>query len=224
MEFPKDYITQHATEATFSRALHFPEGTLRRSVFWDENHAASKPRCYQGSADLSTRALLILTLGPWKAMEVAANCSLRVKRPLLDPRFEGYKLSLEPLPSYQLELDAGGKRRHPLTFCSVPLSVSFGATRRAFSSFLTSASQATVAFLTLKQSWGSPWLSSENDAHPRPPREPPSSGSGVAGPWVPWALLLGLLPRPRPPIGPGLIPAAESAQDRLCSWSILCVR
>ena len=47
-------------------------------------------------------------------MEVAANCSLRVKRPLLDPRFEGYKLSLEPLPSYQLELDAGEKRRHPL--------------------------------------------------------------------------------------------------------------
>ncbi|EDL08745.1 NudC domain containing 1, isoform CRA_a, partial [Mus musculus] len=39
------------------------------------------------------------------AME-AANCSLRVKRPLLDPRFEGYKLSLEPLPCYQLELDA----------------------------------------------------------------------------------------------------------------------
>ncbi|KAM9197986.1 nudC domain-containing protein 1 isoform 2-T2 [Dugong dugon] len=39
-------------------------------------------------------------------MEVAANCSLQVKRPLLDPRFEGYKLSLEPLPCYQLELDA----------------------------------------------------------------------------------------------------------------------
>ncbi|XP_006167991.1 nudC domain-containing protein 1 isoform X2 [Tupaia chinensis] len=39
-------------------------------------------------------------------MEVAANYSLRVKRPLLDPRFEGYKLSLEPLPCYQLELDA----------------------------------------------------------------------------------------------------------------------
>ncbi|XP_008849717.1 nudC domain-containing protein 1 [Nannospalax galili] len=36
----------------------------------------------------------------------AANCSLQVKRPLLDPRFEGYKLSLEPLPCYQLELDA----------------------------------------------------------------------------------------------------------------------
>lgn len=36
----------------------------------------------------------------------AANCSLWVKRPLLDPRFEGYKLSLEPLPCYQLELDA----------------------------------------------------------------------------------------------------------------------
>ncbi|XP_036292691.1 nudC domain-containing protein 1 isoform X1 [Pipistrellus kuhlii] len=39
-------------------------------------------------------------------MEVAANCSLRVKRPLLDPRFEGYKLSLEPLPCYELELEA----------------------------------------------------------------------------------------------------------------------
>uniref|UniRef100_A0A8C0C784 NudC domain-containing protein 1 n=1 Tax=Balaenoptera musculus TaxID=9771 RepID=A0A8C0C784_BALMU len=38
-------------------------------------------------------------------MEVAANCSLRMKRPLLDPCFEGYKLSLEPLPCYQLELD-----------------------------------------------------------------------------------------------------------------------
>ncbi|XP_028622224.1 nudC domain-containing protein 1 [Grammomys surdaster] len=36
----------------------------------------------------------------------AANSSLQVKRPLLDPRFEGYKLSLEPLPCYQLELDA----------------------------------------------------------------------------------------------------------------------
>ncbi|XP_012970773.1 nudC domain-containing protein 1 isoform X1 [Mesocricetus auratus] len=36
----------------------------------------------------------------------AAHCSLRVKRPLLDPRFEGYKLSLEPLPCYQLGLDA----------------------------------------------------------------------------------------------------------------------
>ena len=215
MEFPKDYITQHAIEATFSRALHFPEGTLHRSVFWDENHAASKPRCYPGSADLSTRALLILTLGPWKAMEVAANCSLRVKRPLLDPRFEGYKLSLEPLPSYQLELDAGGKRRQPLTLCSVPLSVSFGATRRAFSSFLTSASQATVAFLTLKQSWGSPWLSSENDAHPRPPREPPSSGSGIAGPWVPWALLPGLR---EPARGTAEAPPAYR------SWSDPCCR
>lgn len=49
----------------------------------------------------------------------AANCSLRVKRPLLDPRFEGYKLSLEPLPCYQLELDAGGiggALLHPVPF------------------------------------------------------------------------------------------------------------
>ncbi|XP_042320563.1 nudC domain-containing protein 1 isoform X2 [Sceloporus undulatus] len=39
-------------------------------------------------------------------METAANCSLRVHRPLLDPKFEGYKLSLEPLACYQVALDA----------------------------------------------------------------------------------------------------------------------
>lgn len=111
---PKNYIARYATESTFSWALHSPEGIPHRSVFWDGNHAACEPRCYERSADLSTRALLILTLRLRKTMEVAANCSLRVKRPLLDPRFEGYKLSLEPLPCYQLELDAGGKRRRPL--------------------------------------------------------------------------------------------------------------
>ncbi|NWX92406.1 NUDC1 protein, partial [Nothoprocta pentlandii] len=36
----------------------------------------------------------------------AAQCSLRTKRLLLDARFEGYKLSLEPLACYQLALDA----------------------------------------------------------------------------------------------------------------------
>ncbi|XP_073446292.1 nudC domain-containing protein 1 isoform X1 [Dendrobates tinctorius] len=36
----------------------------------------------------------------------AANCSLRVNRLLLDPKFESYKLSLEPLPCYSVELDA----------------------------------------------------------------------------------------------------------------------
>lgn len=39
-----------------------------------------------------------------------ANCSLRVKRLLLDPKFEGYKLSLEPLACYQLGLDSGEGR------------------------------------------------------------------------------------------------------------------
>lgn len=82
-------------------------------------------------------------------MEVAANCSLRVKRPLLDPRFEGYKLSLEPLPSYQLELDAGGKWRCPLALCPFPLSDAIGPTLPEFSSFLTLASKATEAFLWL---------------------------------------------------------------------------
>ncbi|XP_025920009.1 nudC domain-containing protein 1 isoform X4 [Apteryx rowi] len=39
-------------------------------------------------------------------MEAAAHCSLKAKRLLLDPKFEGYKLSLEPLACYQLGLDA----------------------------------------------------------------------------------------------------------------------
>ncbi|PKU49540.1 hypothetical protein llap_93 [Limosa lapponica baueri] len=39
-------------------------------------------------------------------MAGAAHCSLQVKRLLLDPKFEGYKLSLEPLACYQLGLDA----------------------------------------------------------------------------------------------------------------------
>lgn len=36
----------------------------------------------------------------------AANCSLRVNRLLLDPKFESYKLSLDPLPCYGVELDS----------------------------------------------------------------------------------------------------------------------
>lgn len=36
----------------------------------------------------------------------AMNCSLRVKRLLLDAKFEGYKLSLEPLACYQVGLDS----------------------------------------------------------------------------------------------------------------------
>uniref|UniRef100_A0A8D0F9Q6 Uncharacterized protein n=1 Tax=Strix occidentalis caurina TaxID=311401 RepID=A0A8D0F9Q6_STROC len=39
-------------------------------------------------------------------MAGAAHCSLQAKRLLLDPKFEGYKLSLEPLACYQLGLDA----------------------------------------------------------------------------------------------------------------------
>uniref|UniRef100_A0A8D0E7C2 NudC domain-containing protein 1 n=1 Tax=Salvator merianae TaxID=96440 RepID=A0A8D0E7C2_SALMN len=38
--------------------------------------------------------------------EAAANCSLHVKRLLLDPKFEGYKLSLGPLACYQVGLDS----------------------------------------------------------------------------------------------------------------------
>ncbi|XP_040210789.1 nudC domain-containing protein 1 [Rana temporaria] len=36
----------------------------------------------------------------------AANCSLRVNRQLLDPKFESYKLSLDPLPCYGVDLEA----------------------------------------------------------------------------------------------------------------------
>lgn len=43
-------------------------------------------------------------------MAGAAHCSLRAKRLLLDPKFEGYKLSPEPPACYQLGLDAGEER------------------------------------------------------------------------------------------------------------------
>lgn len=131
-------------QPVFRGTLQLPEGTPHRNVFWDGNHAASPPLCSEGSADLSTRALLILTLRPWKAMEVAANCSLRVKRPLLDPRFEGYKLSLEPLPCYQLELDAGGKRRRSLALLFSPSICLRGDLSLIF--LRSSASKATEAF------------------------------------------------------------------------------
>lgn len=184
----ENYISQHATEPTFSWILHFPEGTLRRSVFWDGNHAASQPRCYEGSADLSTRALLILTLAPRKAMDVAANCSLRVKRPLLDPRFEGYKLSLEPLPCYQLELDAGGTRRCPLALCSFPPSAAIGPTLPAFSSLLAVASQGTVAFFVACWAGVDPgWLPVENES-------PSPNPEGAAFDWL-------LRWDPAPPLG-----------------------
>ncbi|KAL2079920.1 hypothetical protein ACEWY4_023713 [Coilia grayii] len=36
----------------------------------------------------------------------SSNCSLKVNRELLDPKFESYRLSLDPLPTYTVELDA----------------------------------------------------------------------------------------------------------------------
>ncbi|XP_063042057.1 nudC domain-containing protein 1 [Engraulis encrasicolus] len=36
----------------------------------------------------------------------SSNCSLKVNRELLDPKFESYRLSLDPLPTYTIELDA----------------------------------------------------------------------------------------------------------------------
>lgn len=44
-------------------------------------------------------------------MAAATSCSLRAKRLLLEPRFEGYKLSLEPLACYRLGLADGERRR-----------------------------------------------------------------------------------------------------------------
>lgn len=111
-------------------------------------------------------------------MDVAANCSLRVKRPLLDPRFEGYKLSLEPLPCYQLELDAGGTRRCPLALCSFPPSAAIGPTLPAFSSLLAVASQGTVAFFVACWAGVDPgWLPVENESPSPNPKEPPLIGS-----------------------------------------------
>jgi len=38
------------------------------------------------------------------------NCSLKVNRELLDPSFESYRLSLDSIPTYNIELDAGEKK------------------------------------------------------------------------------------------------------------------
>ncbi|KAJ7408926.1 NudC domain-containing protein 1 [Pitangus sulphuratus] len=59
-------------------------------------------------------------------MAGAAHCSLQAKRLLLDPKFEGYKLSLEPLACYQLGLDAGFGSRGATTggFCEKLLEAS----------------------------------------------------------------------------------------------------
>uniref|UniRef100_A0AAV2K5W2 Uncharacterized protein n=1 Tax=Knipowitschia caucasica TaxID=637954 RepID=A0AAV2K5W2_KNICA len=36
----------------------------------------------------------------------ASNYSLKVNRELLDPDFESYRLSLDPIPTYSIELDS----------------------------------------------------------------------------------------------------------------------
>ena len=38
---------------------------------------------------------------------MAARVDLKPRKELLNPQFESYKLSLEPLPSYQQELEKG---------------------------------------------------------------------------------------------------------------------
>lgn len=40
----------------------------------------------------------------------SSNYSLQVNRELLDPKFESYRLSLDPLPTYTIELDAGERK------------------------------------------------------------------------------------------------------------------
>lgn len=37
----------------------------------------------------------------------AAQYSLKVNRDLLNPKFESYRLSLDAIPTYNVELDAG---------------------------------------------------------------------------------------------------------------------
>lgn len=40
----------------------------------------------------------------------AAQYSLKVNRDLLNPQFESYRLSLDAIPTYNVELDAGETR------------------------------------------------------------------------------------------------------------------
>lgn len=89
------------------REMQSPPGTTCGSRL----AAALSPNYRSQRAGGSSRGAARRSRGlPASGMEGAAHCSLEAKRLLLDPKFEGYKLSLEPLACYQLELDAGEER------------------------------------------------------------------------------------------------------------------
>lgn len=127
----------------------------------------------------------------------AANCSLRVKRPLLDPRFEGYKLSLEPLPCYQLELDAGGiggSLSHAVPFrvgCHRRDPLSLWLARRGGLSLDASCGAAR---LHLER----PYPESGTHAGTRGYPFTPASEPRDRGPWLAPAAEPGGSPHPRP--------------------------
>lgn len=52
----------------------------------------------------------------------ASNYSLKVNRDLLDPKFESYRLSLDPIPTYNVELDAGEGRQQMLVLLASSLA------------------------------------------------------------------------------------------------------
>lgn len=55
----------------------------------------------------------------------ASNYSLKVNRQLLDPNFESYRLSLDPIPTYTIELDAGESMEARMLFSSRNFAVLF---------------------------------------------------------------------------------------------------
>uniref|UniRef100_A0A8C2SZI5 NudC domain-containing protein 1 n=1 Tax=Coturnix japonica TaxID=93934 RepID=A0A8C2SZI5_COTJA len=71
--------------------------------WWQRSAPNYRSQRAAGSSRAAARRCRAL---PASGMEGAAHCSLEAKRLLLDPKFEGYKLSLEPLACYQLQLDA----------------------------------------------------------------------------------------------------------------------
>lgn len=92
-----------------------PLPILLRAVRWEMCPCGFKQETCFLSRCLPTILLLLLlrssgsdeVLNQRITVMAASNYSLKVNRDLLDPNFESYRLSLDPIPTYSVQLDAG---------------------------------------------------------------------------------------------------------------------
>lgn len=74
-----------------------------------------------------------------------SNYTLKVNRELLDPNFESYRLSLDVIPTYNVELDAGklevslkfAQGTHCTQLCHFAQKKSFITTRYSYCDYLS---------------------------------------------------------------------------------------